>query len=144
MEVITKFKAIDGTEFKKESDCLKYELLIKRVDDIMALLPPKPNDDGCKFSNGSGYLQHEKTVLRNAQLQLLEICKEYIDHKWIQQTIDDENVHCSYVGRLLSDYNIKPLNNAWHRFSCIDKQQREWGQPYFALNPNEGEQVELN
>lgn len=121
MKVITKFKAIDGTEFTKENECLKYELLIKRVNEIMALLPPTPNDDGCNYSNGSGYLQHEKQIFRNAQIKLLEICKEYIDHKWIQETIDDENLHSSYVGRLLSDYAIKPLNNAWYRFSCIDK-----------------------
>jgi hypothetical protein len=140
METITKFKAIDGKEFTSEIECLKYELLIKRVDEIMALLPKIPKDDGCNFANGGGYIQHEKTTLRNAQIQLLEICKEYIDHKWIQQTID-ETVHSSYVGRLLGDYGIRPLENAWYRFSCVDKQYREWGQLYFATNPDKGTNV---
>lgn len=144
METITKFKAIDGTEFTSETECLKYELLIKRVDEIMSLLPPTPKDDGCSFANGDGYIKHEKTELRNAQVKLLEICKEYIDHKWIQQSIDDETVHCSWVGRLLGDYGIKPLNNAWYRFSCVDNQSREWGQPYYANNPEKGKQVQLN
>jgi len=138
METITKFKAIDGTEFTSETECLKYELLIKRVDEIMALLPPTPKDDGCSFANGEGYVKHEKQTLRKVQVRLLEICKEYIDHKWIQQTIDDENVHPSYVGRLLGDYGIRPLEKAWYRFSCVDKQGREWGQPYFANNPEKG------
>jgi len=138
MEQITKFKAIDGTEFSNKEECLKYELLIERVNNIMALLPPLPKDDGCNFSNGSGYVKHNKATLRNAQIQLLEICKEYIDHKWIQQTIDDETMHSSYVGRLLSDYGIRPLNDAWYRFSCVDDQYREWGQPYFATNPDKG------
>jgi len=141
METITKFKAIDGKEFTSEIECLKYELLIKRVDEIMALLPQTPKDDGCNFSNGGGYVKHEKTTLRNAQIQLLEICKEYIDHKWIQQTIDDETVHLSYVGRVLGDYGIRPLENAWYRFSCVDKQYHEWGQPYFATNPDKGTNV---
>ena len=138
MEQITKFKAIDGKEFTSETKCLKYELLIKRVDEIMALLPPIPKDDNCNYGNGGGYVKHDKAKLRNAQIQLLEICKEYIDHKWIQQTIDDETVHSSYVGRLLDDYGIRPLNDAWFRFSCVDNQYREWGQPYFAINPDKG------
>ena len=39
MKTITKFKAIDGKEFTNKEECLKYELLIEKVDDIMALLP---------------------------------------------------------------------------------------------------------
>jgi len=144
MEVITKFKAIDGKEFTKQTECLKYELLIKQVDEIMALLPPTPNDDGCNFSNGGGYIKHDKQVLRNAQIKILELCKERIDHKWIQQSIDDETVHCSWVDRLLGDYDIRPLDKAWYRFSCVDEQNREWGQPYYANNPEKGEQVQLN
>jgi hypothetical protein len=142
METIQKFKAIDDCEFTNKDECIKYELLIEIVDSIMNTLPKKP--DSCSFSNGSGYLQHDKTILRNAKINLLTICKEYIDHDWIQQTIDDENVHPSYVGRLLGDYGIKPLNKAWYRFQCIDSNLREWGQPYYASNPNEAEQVCLN
>ncbi len=144
METITKFKAIDGTEFTSETECLKYESLIRKVDSIMALLPPTPNNDGCSFANGDGYIKHDKAKLRNAQIQILELCKEYIDHKWIQQTIDDESVHPSYVGRLIDDYNIRPINKAWFRFMCVDKKSREWGQPYYANNPEKGEQVQLN
>lgn len=144
METITKFKAIDGKEFTSEQECLKYESLIRKVDGIMALLPPTPDNDGCSFANGDGYIQHDKAKLKNAQVQILELCKDYIDHKWIQQTIDDESVRPSYVGRLIDDYNIRPLNKAWFRFMCVDKQNREWGQPYYANNPEKGKQVQLN
>ena len=138
METITKFKAVDGKEFTNTEECLKYELLIKRVDVIMAFLPPVPKADNCDFDNGSGYVKHDKAILRNAQIQMLEICKEYIDHKWVQDTIDDENVHLSYVGRLIDDYEIRPIRDAWYRFMCVDKDSREWGQPYFADNPDKG------
>lgn len=143
MEVITKFKAIDGQEFTSETECLKYELLIKRVDEVMALLPPMPKGDGCSFANGDGYLLHDKKTLREAQVKILEICKEYIDHKWIQQSIDDETVHPSYVGRLIGDHGIRPIDKAWYRFSCVDNQSREWGQPYYANNPEKGQQVQI-
>ena len=39
METITKFKAIDGREFNDKDECVKYELLIDRVNSIMNTLP---------------------------------------------------------------------------------------------------------
>ena len=138
MQTITKFKAIDGVEFTDKQECIKYELLIDRVNSIMNTLPKHP--DSCDFSNGIGYLQHDKTTLRNAKVSLLTICKEYIDHKWIQQSIDGDTVHPSWVGRLLGDYGIRPLERAWNRFQCIDSKYREWGQPYFAYNPEKATQ----
>ena len=141
MKVITKFKAIDGKEFNSENECLDYENLIKNVNNIMKVLPPLPKDEGCGFSNGDGFVQHDKTILRKVQINLLEEMKKHIDHKLIQQTIDDENVHPSYVGRLIDDYGISPLNKAWYRFMCIDKLGREWGQPYFVTNPDKTKQV---
>jgi len=142
METIQKFKAIDGKEFKSKEDCLEHELLIERVDSIMSVLTETPDDTD--FGNGEGFIQHDHSILGIAKIKILEICKEYIDHKWIQETIDDENIHPSYVGRLIDDYYIGPLNSAWHRFMCIDKDSREWGQPYFANNPDDGKQVCIN
>lgn len=144
MKEITKYEAIDGTEFDHEKDCLKYEKLIETVNVIMDELPKTPKDDGCNFANGKGYIQHDKTVLRQVQIKILKEVKKHIKHKWVQETIDDENVHPSYVGRLIDDYRIDPLNRAWYRFMCIDKSGREWGQPYFANNPKEGQQIKLN
>jgi len=105
METIQKFKAIDGVEFTDKQECIKYELLIDRVNSIMNTLPKHP--DTCDFSNGSGYLQHDKTTLRNAKVSLLTICKEYIDQKWIKQTIDVDTVNPQWVGRLLEDNEIR-------------------------------------
>lgn len=144
MEVITKYKAIDGKEFNTDLECLDHELLIKKVDEIMSPLHPIPKDDGCVFANGGGYIQHDKKILILVRRSLLELCKTYVDHKWIQQTIDDESVDASWVSRLLGDYGINPLYMAWNRFSCIDKNQREWGQPYYANNPEKAKQIQLN
>ncbi len=144
MKKITKFEAIDGKEFNDEDECLKHESLIAQVDRIMSFLPSPPKDDSCDFVNGKGFIQHNGAILRNAQIQLLELCKEYIDHKWVQNTIDDATVHPSYVGRLLGDYDIRPLYTAWNRFECIDRKKREWGQPYYAKNPQAGVMVQVN
>ena len=143
MKTITKFKAIDGKEFTDKDECVNYELLIERVNNVMSLLPPIPNNDGCSFSNGDGFLQHKKENLTKVRLQILEVCKEHINHDWIQQTVDDDTVDPSWVARLLGDHGIRPLQDAWYRFSCIDKLSREWGQPYYANNPEKGKQVSV-
>lgn len=143
MEIITKYKAVDGSEFNTENQCLDYECLIRKVDNIMKDLPPLPKDEGCEFTNGGGYVQHDKICLRKVKINLLEEIKKHINHKWVQQTIDDENVHPSYVSRLIDDCGIRPLSKAWDRFNCIDELAREWGQPYFANNSDKGKQVKI-
>ena len=144
MQSITKFKAIDGKEFDSENECLDYENLINNVSSIMNELFPLPNNDNCSFLNGNGFIQHDKQILRKVKINLLEEITKHIKHEWIQQTIDDENVHPSFVGRLIGDVGITPLIKAWDRFMCIDKVGREWGQPYFASNPDKGKQICIN
>lgn len=135
MKTITKFQAIDGVEFYTDSECLNYERLICAVENIMGELEQPPDDKDCKFANGDGFIQHDKVTLSRVRIDLLKEIKKHIDHKWVQQSIDDESIHPSWVARLISDYNIRPLSNAWYRFQCIDVRGREWGQPYFANNP---------
>ena len=142
MEVITKFKAVDGKEFIHQHECMAYEVLIMQVDKIMSVLPYIPKD--CDFANGDGYIQHDTKQLRVVEIEILKLCKKHIKHHWIQQSIDNELMHKSYVGRLLGDYDIRPLNNAWYRLMCIDKMGREWGQAYYANNPTAGQQIQLN
>ena len=134
MKKIAKWVAIDGTEFNEEQKCIDYENLISKVKSIEAKLPSIP--DTTDFSNGDGYIQHDEVVTNSVRVEILELCKGYIDHKWVQQSIDDSTIHPSYVARLLDDYNIRPISNLWYRFHCIDKKYREWGQPYFAANPD--------
>lgn len=135
MKVITKYKAVDEQEFSTEKECLDYEQLIERVNTIMAGLKPLPNEKGFDFGNGYYFVQQSKGAFKLVKLNLLNEIKKHINHKWVEQTIEDETVHLSYVGRLIDDWNIRPLNNAWNRLMCIDKEYREWGQPYFANNP---------
>jgi hypothetical protein len=141
---IVKYKANDGNEFDTKEKCIERDNLILKVDNIMRMLPELPINDDCDFANGKGYIKHDRLKTGVAKLRLLELCKEHVDHKWIQQTIDDDNVHPSYVSRILGDYSISPLSNAWHRFTNIDSRFREWGQPCFANNPEQGLDVCLN
>lgn len=142
MEVITKFKANDGVEFVAESDCLAYEDACGDIDVIIGMLPEKP--DTCEFSNGSGYIQHSMDNFMKARNAYLEYVKIYTDHKWIQQSIDQGlDAHPSWVARIsecFPDYIAKK----WYRFQCVDNQLREWGQPYYANNPEDTTALQLN
>ena len=111
----------------------------------MSLLPPRPED--CSFSNGEGYIQHDKDILLGVRKALLEYCIEYYKgysvSKWIQACIDDDSFDIGYVARVL-DGSPRHINSALYRFMSIDDSNREWGQPYFARNPSEGTLICLN
>ncbi|GAF83388.1 unnamed protein product [marine sediment metagenome] len=143
MERIIKYIAHDGREFLDGQACLDYEADGKEIDEIMSLLHPIPEDDGCNFVNGHGFIQHERAVFMKARRALLEKAKEFIDMHWIQESIDDETVHPSWAGRIIGESPHRYLVSAWQRISCVDKQFREWGQSFFA-GSSAGEQICLN
>lgn len=142
MEQITKWKADDGTEFTEESECAAYEKMCADVTLVMSAFPAQPENDSCSFANGGGYLQLSEEVVADVRGKLLDIIATKIDHKWVEESRDTK-IHPSYVDRLLGDYDIRPLCSAWGRLSKIDKQWREWGQPYYATHPDEGKQIML-
>ena len=142
MQQITKWKADDGCEFAGMVECLAYESLCAQVDAIMTAFPCRPKNDGCRFSNGGGFIQLSEDVVKDVRCKLLDIIATKINHRWIEEA-RDMRVHPPYVARLVGELNLKPLYQAWGRVGCIDKQWREWGQPYYATNPDQGEQIML-
>ena len=133
MKTIQKFMADDGAEFVFEADCVAHEALCAEVAEIMATLPKRPNDDGCRFSNGHGYLQHDPAKFWPARDALLRMAHRLYPHKWFEQALADRTVHASWAGRLIIEAS-RPLDRAWHRISCVDADLREWGQPFYANN----------
>jgi hypothetical protein len=144
MKTITKYIADDGMEFINATDCAEHEHNLGLALGIMSLLPKRP--ESCDFSNGNGYIQHDKDRLLSVRNDFLEFCKRYSDHKWIQETIDKGfDAHPSWAGRILSECLPRSIYKHWHRLSCIDNQFREWGQPYYADHPEQAKnQSKLN
>lgn len=143
MQTITKYKADDGVEFLNASECELHEANCELAEAIMRTLPKKP--DSCDFSNGGGYVQHDAETLLKARNRFLEFVKRYTDHKWIQQSIDGGmDIDCSWAGRIIGECAPSSIYKHWCRFGCVDKSFREWGQPYYALNPEQGKQIRLN
>ena len=132
MKQITKYLADDGSEHNDACDCLDHESNCKKATAIISQLPERP--EGCEYTNGSGYIQHDKVIFQQVKKEFLEFCKKYTNHEWIQQSIDDPNIDPSWPGRILGECLPNSIHRLWHRFSCTDTLDREWGQPYYVNN----------
>ena len=139
MEKILKFKAKDGLIFDSEDKCLDYEKIVDLVElSLRNLDDSEEYNKDCSFSNGSGFLQHSEKLVIQLEKDLIDICNKYFNPKEPFERFNH------YVGRLIDDSNTKCLNKMSYKLMCIDKLNREWGQPYFANNPDKGIQKCLN
>lgn len=141
MKTITRYAADDGSEFNTAKLCKSYEALCAKVTKAIAPLGKKPGyKSSCSFENGHGYLQHTSTTIWNVRNTLIDlIIAAKIKHNWVEESRDGL-AHPSYVARLLDDYSVTCLSKAWGRLLCIDKANREWGQPYYAEHPDEAQE----
>jgi hypothetical protein len=138
MKKINKWVARDGSEWKTEESAVNHEIFLDKIEMVESIIPKKP--DTTNFTNGHGYIQHSKDSIKKARNMLVELADEYVGS--FMSTYDLK----SYAfGRYLNDgnYNLYDLYN--RIVSCIDDNTwREYGQTYFANNPNEAEQVCVN
>ena len=130
MKTIEKYQAKDGREFANPVACLAHEDLCEARDVLMSLLRPIPKDDGCSFANGNGFVQQDKAVVSEVRSGL-------------ERLAGMDGKPFGYIGRCLDDSD-SPLYSAWVRVAmCVDSQGREWGQPYYAMNPGAGKMMAL-
>lgn len=135
------YLADDGAELESRAAVKRHNTLLAKIRLAMAPLGSKVKDRGCRFANGGGYRQHKQVDVLKAKAALIAIAKTEVPDKIWEHP--PEEIHpMSFAARLLDDAS-STLYRAWHRFMCIDERTgREWGQPYYALNPEEGEQKE--
>jgi len=141
MKPVTKYQADDGRIFDTEQDAIKHDAKVLSVKDAYKLLKPTPQDDGCDFANGGGYVQQDPIKVQEFKRQIMLMGAEH-HSKMAEWAKNPMEVHPqSIVGRILSDCD-STLYGAWNRVMCMDDKFREWGQPYYAINPDKGEQRE--
>jgi hypothetical protein len=142
MEQVKMYKTNDGRLFATEQEAVEHEAKLKSVKELYKLLKPIPENDGCRFANGHGFVQQDPIAVQEFKRKVMLMGAAHHEKmvEWAKNPID---VHPqSIVGRILSDCD-SVLYKAWSRVMCMDDKYREWGQPYYALNPDEGEQVEV-
>ena len=144
MQQITAFVDTDGIIHRTVGECaLADEHIAARraiasyFDKCMEPLGPRP--DELRFSNGDGYIQHDPKVILAVvrKMRDLTVQAEPGSSERFANTPDNTaaivNTGTFWTGRLNEG---SPLTKYWTRMWCIDSRGREYGQPYYALNPD--------
>lgn len=135
MEKVERFKTKDDRLFTDKGKAKAHELFLVECDKIGAMLPARP-DDGCKFANGDGYIQHTKEAFNAYKSGILRLGGKHCNKEMAKWSRNPEGVHnMGIAGRYFCDGN-NDLYKLWHRVMCTDESYREWGQPYYALHPS--------
>jgi len=113
----------EGRNFDTLEKAQDYNALCNQVRDVMATLKPRPN--ATDYANGKGYVQQDRSVVDAAWKSLIAISR-------VRYGSPELN---SMAQRFADDRGDKCLSHAFWRLNCICKQNREFGQPYYALNP---------
>ena len=141
MKTKTYYIAKDNSKHENEAKAISHEKFIDEIAEAMKPLGERYDDGRCEYANGKGYVQHHPDDVLKAKTGIIKIAKRVVpDDIWKHPA---KNIHPhSFAGRLLSDSNDF-LYSAWRRFMCIDEKGREWGQPYYSLNPERAIQTEI-
>ena len=146
MKAITVYEAKDGSRWDDPERAGERDDLIAEIAFIMAPLGGCPKDPHCNFANGNGYVQHDAVNVAQVRAALLVPTKRLLKWWWDDQVKrhgkEPSDAHGSWYQRML-DGDHAPLDRAWSRFCCIDDRSREWGQQYYANNPDKGNHVEI-
>lgn len=135
MERINLFKTIDGKTFSSEEQALEYEDMIKEINDFLLGFAECEDID---FMNGNGYIQHPPGTRDKMGKKLVEL-----SNRWFKP--DEPFINFTYyLGRIIDDNQMKCLNKLSYRVMCIDNEDKEWGQPYYALNKETRKDKKLN
>lgn len=131
MKTVTIYEAPDGSRFNTQSECFSYESMLDILEAVKA-----PLGNATPDSNGSNFIQHEKAAVRKFDAAFEKVIRTYFGKECADLY---HQFPRGFVWRLLSDRQ-HPFNDAvckaGYRRQCIDERLREWGQPYFAANPN--------
>jgi len=144
MKEVVKYESNDGNIFNYKEECINYEKTVSKAEEIMSILFARP--DNCDFSNGSGYIQHAKKDADEAIKNLfnLAILSVNIPTETIDAVKTDVfRYRDTIIGRYLSDGN-SPIWRYWQRFLCMTDDYKEYGQPYFTLNPDRAKNFQIN
>lgn len=140
----TRWVAEDGSEHQTQEEAERRDRLAKELHLLDQLLRPRPSDPGCNFANGGGYVQQDPVRAMHYRDGLLALASDHGAGAVIlkYKKLAPYEVGFSMAGRIIDDCCPKVLVEAWSRLICLDSKYREWGQGYFALNPEKGVQEE--
>lgn len=134
MRAITIYQTEDGCRFDKKEDAIKYEELCDKCKNIESNLV----NIGRELQYNE-YIQQDVTIVKKSMDYFMDVVADAIP-EYAAWTIQVKNGgrHISHIERVISDYNIKCLNNLYFRFKCISLENgKEFQQPYFVKHQDE-------
>lgn len=118
----------------------------KECSVIMSKLIDISEIESTEFTSGNGYVQHNKDVVNEVTESLIRLAYHngYCgDEKFIIDVVkyieNDNFRQDSIIGRYLDGTQFY---KHWYRLMCIDYNGREFGQPFFAINPDKSPKLE--
>lgn len=132
---ILKIESQEGRIFDTSSECVKYERIYSQIINLLSDLFDY-KDDSLDFANGRGYIQHPPGTRYKLEVELVKLTNEYLEENF---TLGQGMIH-----RYIDDCNHKLLKKLSYKITCMDKRDREYGQPYFAINPDKCVDIKLN
>lgn len=141
VKAVTKYQASDGSLFSSIKKAYKHTQYYNAVQEAAKLLGEvyTYSDPGCSYTNGDGYFQLTDEQLKNFLAAYRNVIKKF-ESDLVEKF--DQNPK-GWIGRYLDDGGGMAYQ-LWGLASRIDSQNRIWGQIYYANNPTEGKQIELN
>ena len=131
---IIQYEAEDGKTFKTQSECERYSEILKEVNEYLLSIP---NPDKYNITNGDGYILHNPRIHTQMEKLIVKLSNKWFKHK-------EPFTNFNYVlGRYIDDSNMICLNRLSYRLMCI-RDDREYGQPYFANNPDKCKDIQVN
>lgn len=154
--IVKKYKSFDGLMFDDMHKCSEHETVMRDIKDVTATLEPIPDD--MDFTNGHGYIQQFPVHFNFAKAQALRLAIKYTPDNedkingYIKEYTLNARSYSHEPGAFLELMRkLKYLGTKRQviiflcdRFCQTDTKYREWGQMYYALNPEEGKQICLN
>ncbi len=135
MRAVTMFRADDGQTFATQEEAEKRDALIAECATVEAIIGKRPK------VSGSDCEEHGADRLKRFHAALVGLAMKYLGASCFKgYDGNPESVHPrSIVGRYLDDSDsLRPLNHLWNRRMCIDSRGREFEQPYYAIQSDEG------
>ena len=127
MEAITKYKAADGSEWDSQYLAGRRERARRFQAAANEVLGDKKPD-----GNGATYVQHTVDAVHKFTMAIAAALGEFESHEMRDRWLEQPR---GIVGRFLDDTG-SIFYRDYIRLISIDSQNREWGQPYYANNPN--------
>lgn len=109
MRPVTMYEADDGSRWRTEDEARARDEMAMRVLQIVGGAGLKARPSGSEFDNGYTFVQQPKGARQFLAAAL----------RVLQANRDSDG----------------PIGKLMYRVHCMDQDDREWGQPYFALNP---------